>query len=349
MSKPILIIIGTKGQALKMLPVIEELHDRRIPFHIFSTNQHPIKAPKILRKYQIHYSLSLRKKPLISIKETILWFVECLKQILKIKGIINKYRIIIIHGDTLSTMLGLLAGKLAKVKVVHIESGLRSYSLLNPFPEEIIRRISCRFSDILFAPSDWAYNNLPKNKEKINTKNNTIIDTLSKIVIKKRQKEKYVVVTLHRQETLFNYLLFRECLIIINRIADIAKVKFVLHPLTEEKLKEYNHYDGLLDSHKIDLLPPQDYPAFMNLVANALFVVTDGGGLQEETYYLDVPCLILRKKTERQTGLNETAWLSKFEQRRIDLFLETWSVFKRRHGLGTESPSKIIVDYLERA
>ena len=124
--------------------------------------------------------------------------------------------------------------------------------------------------------------------------------------------------------------------------------------LTKERIKYYHLFeDALFGTMKpvvenIEFLPIQIYPKFMNLIANSLFVISDGGGLQEETYYFDKPCLLLRKRTEKHTGLGETAYLSEFDYKKIDYFFEHWREFKRKREFINKSPSKIIVDYLEK-
>lgn len=351
-----IILLGTRGQLIKMTPVMRELDRREISYGLVSANQHPCIIVKLLKAFNLKNPDLMIKwgkyywSRLESIKDAIEWWYGNLKFVVKYGRIFFKGEdLIVIHGDTMSTLLGLIIGKLFHIKIAHIESGYRSYSLLHPFPEEIIRRLACKFSDILFAPSDWAVHNLRmEHSQIVNTKQNTIFDLLKTIKTKTKNKKPYIVVTIHRQETLYNYLILRRVLTAIHKASLIAPVKFIAHPLTEQKLKEYNHWAELEYNSNIELLPIQIYPDFMNLIANSLFVITDGGGLQEETYFFNKPCLLMRKRTEKQVGLNETAYLSEFDSNKIDYFFENYQTFKRKRDFVRYNPSKIIVDCLER-
>ena len=282
-------------------------------------------------------------------KDVIKWWWGAMKWLLRGRKILKQnWRFLITHGDTFSTLLSCLIAKKYHLKLIHIESGLRSYSILHPFPEELIRRIACRCADYLFAPGQWACNNLKYVRGKvINTHQNTVYDLLRQIPIHKQQ-DKYVVFTCHRQETIYNARRLMKVVELAHRIAQQFKVKYILHASSKHQLQEYNYYKGLVYNDNIELLPYQDYVSFMSMVAGAVFVVTDGGGLQEETYALDVPCLLMRNRTERHDGLNETAYLSRFEPKRIDYFLEHYKTFHRKDKFKHHQPSKIIVDYLEK-
>ena len=118
-------------------------------------------------------------------------------------------------------------------------------------------------------------------------------------MLEKEETRKFSV----QAETLYNHNLLIKVIYAIQKAKHIAPIKFILHPLTEERLKYYHIFEDLLMWDYIELLPIQEYTDFMNLVANCEFVITDGGGLQEETYYFNKPCLLLRKRTEKHTGL----------------------------------------------
>ena len=180
------------------------------------------------------------------------WLGKTLWQLTRKKKILDGYtgkeHIVLTHGDTITAWWGALLGKLSGCKVMHVESGLRSFNLFKPFPEEINRLITFRLSDMYACPGEWAMNNLKGFRgEKINTFENTQLDTLL-FGLKNcdsaqvdMPKQKYVVASLHRYENVFNEQRFSE---IIDRTEDIAKVFKILwvqHPATKEQLTKLPH------------------------------------------------------------------------------------------------------------
>ncbi len=346
------ILIGTKGQLVKVAPVMKELQERNISYKYVQTDQHPNFNRELEKKFGLKppdLNLWKGKKDLVKIWELPIWFLTCFVNALRNRSFFAREKILITHGDTISTFLACLIGKLYSLKIAHIEAGLRSFNLLHPFPEELVRRISSKFAHILFAPSDWAVSNLKRERgEVINTKQNTVFDTLA-IYVKKRNelpKEKYVVAAIHRQETIYDYGRFKKAIDIVERVAKNFRIIYILHKTSEYQLKRFRLYNKVAQNPNIELRGYQDYITFMNLVSNCEFVISDGGGLQEETYFLDVPCLILRNRTEREIGLNETAWLSEFNDDRIDYFLKNYQNFHRKKEFVRTYPSKIIVEEL---
>jgi UDP-N-acetylglucosamine 2-epimerase (non-hydrolysing) len=192
-------------------------------------------------------------------------------------------------------------------KNVHLEAGLRSGSLFEPFPEEISRQISDKSSDILLAVSDSTKNNLKKkypNKEIIKI-GNTILESSTSIYKKaknkfKRDKENYVLINIHRHEHLKNKENLRKIVEIINSIK--SKGIWPLHDNTEYHLKRYGLFDRI-NKEKILITPLKDYEEFIFLLANSKYLISDGGSIQEESLVFKKPCLILRNRTERQEGL----------------------------------------------
>lgn len=352
-----IILIGTKGQLIKMIPVMQEMANRDLYFNYFTTDQHPSMNKKLEQHFGLCFARTLRRDVSYNDAETpmqlIRLFIDCFYTVWSFSNHLGlnrwwrKQKLIITHGDTATTLFACLVAKLFGKKLAHIESGLRSYSILHPFPEELIRRIACRCADYLFAPGDWAVGNLKYVRGKvINTRQNTVYDLLKQIPIHK-SGEKYVVFTCHRQETIYNYHRLAKVVALAHRLAEKFTVNYILHATSEHQLRQYNLYYGLLRAG-IKLLPYQDYVSFMSMVAGAEFVVTDGGGLQEETYYLDIPCLLLRDRTERKVGLGKTAILSEMDDATINWFLENYRVLHRHGGFTDHEPSKIIVDWLEK-
>lgn len=354
--KNIYILLGTKGQFIKMAPVLKELDNRKINYRLVHTNQHTEITRTIIRIFNLKSpdcSLVERKHDVIDFLGMITWFLKALcRGTFKKNEVFNKGKgIIILHGDTQSTLLGLLLSKIHGMQTVHIEAGLRSNDIFNPFPEEIIRRIVSKYSDYLFAPNKWAYNNLRGlGGERINTLYNTVFDSINTVIEKKKKETKsnYVFAAIHRTETLLIKKRLDFIVKTLEKVSYSKKVFFVLHSPTKRKLKKYGFYKDLDNNKNIFLLGYLDYKKLINLVAGADFVVTDGGGIQEETYFLNVPCLIMRNKTERLEGLTETAFISDFNEKKVNFFVDNYKSFKRKRTDFVESPSKIIVRKIEK-
>ena len=353
------IILGTKAQLIKMAPVMKELADRNIGYNFIFTGQHKETIKELMEVFKLKppgYTL-YDGADITKISRMFFWIFKCLWQTVENKKIIftNEKGIVLIHGDTVSTILGALMAKINGLKISYVEAGLRSFNLLNPFPEEIVRRITSRLADYHFCPGDFAFENSRKYKGKIiNTKENTLLDSL-KLVLEDEERilvnvpeENYCLVSLHRFENIFNKARFSRILETVKKISGEIKVLFILHKPTKQKLAEYGFFAELENNLNIELRPRYDYFQFIKLLKNSDFIITDGGSNQEESYYLGKPCLIMRKTTERKEGLGKNAVVSGYDRKIISNFIADY----RKHKLiptGFDvSPSKIIVDYVEK-
>ncbi|WP_292461105.1 non-hydrolyzing UDP-N-acetylglucosamine 2-epimerase [Methanothermococcus sp.] len=232
----------------------------------------------------------------------------------------EKPNVVIVQGDTNTVLAGALASSKLKIKVAHVESGLRSYD--RNMPEEINRVLTDHLSDYLFTPTEIAKKNLLKEgieQEKIFVVGNTIVDaTLQNIKIAEERDdiknfiktlsngEEYFLLTLHRAENTDNKERLKN---IIKAIGEIAKyhnnkIIFPIHPRTENRLKEYNLFDEIKNNKNIKIIEPVGYLEFLMLEKNARLILTDSGGVQEEACILKVPCITLRDNTERPETIN---------------------------------------------
>ena len=356
------VLIGTKGQLIKMAPILMELDRRGVPYNFIHTSQHKGICEDIARLFGLRdpdVYVVTKEKDLKNLPQMALWFVKVL-----MSGILNRRRIwkggggmVLLHGDTESTLLGLILAKFCRSSVVHIESGLRSYRFLEPFPEEIVRSVVSRHAEILFAPSQWAAENLRREGRKGTiycTKGNTVFDSLRYVLSLQGDgvfpipREAYAVASVHRKETLYSNHRLRIAVSSILRASKLLRVILVLHKKTEHALKKHRLLQTLEQNANIVVSHSFfDYFSFMKLVDNCEFVVTDGGGLQEETYFLNKPCLLLRNVTERQFGLGTTAYLSKFNNARVQYFLNNYRSFRRTESIDGISPALVIVDRIE--
>ncbi|MCX5833744.1 MAG: UDP-N-acetylglucosamine 2-epimerase [Deltaproteobacteria bacterium] len=357
------IFIGTKAQFIKMAPIMQELDRRGICFNFIDTGQHAGITKDLPGQFGLRTpDVFLRKERtnISRLTEAVMWTItnlwtaglrtdEIWKKIFR-----EEKGICLIHGDTLTTFFSLLYAKRCALKVAHVEAGLRSYHILDPFPEEIIRRITMQYSDLLFAPSEWAYRNLQEmnfGEKSIDAGGNTILDTLRYVQQKKEDADSsrgpYVVATIHRFETIFSRSRMAFVIELLERIARDRRVLFVLHEPTKNQLQRFGLQNKIERLTSVELLPLQPYISFIQLLSGADFIVTDGGSIQEESYFLNIPCLIMRMKTERMEGIGANAVLAEFDRGKIDRFFETFPRLKRdKNNLDYVHPSRTIVDHL---
>ena len=319
-SSKIAIVIGTKAELIKCMPIMLELQKQKKEYWFVHTGQHSLE--KACEEFGVKKpDFILSKEPNRSTKfwskinrNSLFWFFSML---FKIKKLIQrlKPKYVIYHGDTMSTAAASIASSKflnsGKVwKNVHLEAGLRSGSLFEPFPEEISRQISDNFSDTLLAVSDLTEKNLSKykGKKKIIKIGNTIIDSAlisEKKADKKRFKKfrrKYALINIHRHENLNK----KERLEKVVEIIRSVKIKAIwpIHANTAKAIEKFGLVNKLTDMKNLELMSLTDYSHFIYLLANCKYLITDGGSIQEESLIFKKPCIILRKKTERQEGLN---------------------------------------------
>ena len=256
------------------------------------------------------------------------WIIQSWQSINN-KPYLNHTRSIIVHGDTMSTLLGALIGWKHKIPVVHIEAGLRSYNYLHPFPEELIRILVSKLSKIHFCPSESACENIKKLKTPsrsiINTRSNTLLDSLRYALGKDSLAEtrgEYCVVSIHRNETLSNQKRFDQVMEFVIATSQLVKILFVLHPVTRRKIDQ-TKWGSMLEGANIELSDRTTYVNFINILKNCKFLITDGGSNQEEAAYMGLPCLVMRYHTERMDGLGDNAVLSEFNRASMDKFVHS--------------------------
>ena len=355
------IILGTKGQFIKMFPLLCSLREKGIPFQFVHTGQHiPIIEKNIQRVGSPvpDVYLSGKAEDLSSMPEALLWFARTLWAARTLT--IREGDAVITHGDTESTLLALCIAKMFRVPLLHIESGLRSFDIWNPFPEEIIRRIVTRHAAVCYCPTPQDADNLRTTKsEVVITHGNTIRDALQIALalppnpaVAPLLEKRYVLFLVHRKENLWYR---KQCSQVLGVLEELLRaghnVEWVLHKNTAHRLKK----SGLW--HKVEILLQNtalslwegfyDYIDFMHMVQHADFVVSDGGGLQEETHYLGIPLMVLRKKTERQWGIGKTAHLVHFDQEKIARFLIQYKEYRHEPLLyESGSPTACIVQHL---
>lgn len=306
-------VFGTRPEAIKMAPLVKELEAHpKIESKVVVTAQHREMLDMVLDLFKIipDYDLDIMKERQTLTGVTVR-VLEGLEDIFKKE----KPDLVLVHGDTTTTFAASLAAFYQKIKVGHVEAGLRTKNKYSPFPEEINRRLTGEMTDLHFSPTLTAKENLVKENitENIFITGNTVIDALLETVKEDYQftdelakidfeNKKVVLVTAHRRENLGDPLknIFEAIKEILENNSDI-EVVFPMHknPLVREAAKEI--LGGLKGVH---LIEPLDYEPFVNIMNSAYLILTDSGGLQEEAPALGKPVLVLRDTTERPEAIS---------------------------------------------
>jgi len=300
------VIIGTRPEIIKMAPIIEKLERGNYEYFILHSGQHySYEMDRIffkrLKLPQPKYNLNVGSGS--HAEETARILVRA-EKIFKIE----KPDIVLVQGDTNTTLAGALAAVKLLIKVGHVEAGLRSFN--REMPEEINRILTDHLSDYLFAPTNKAKENLLNegiDEHKIHVTGNTIVDAVYRninIALKmgnildklNLKKNNYFLVTIHRQENVDRRDRFSGILEGLKMVSKEYHLPIIypIHPRAKKRINEFR-----LKLEGIILIDPLDYLDFLNLEANARLILTDSGGVQEEACILRVPCVTLRYDTER--------------------------------------------------
>jgi len=323
--KKVLLVFGTRPEAIKMAPLVKEFQKDTSSFciKVCVTAQHREMLDQVLNLFEIKpdYDLDLMKpnQDLYDITTNVL---------LGIKNVLNDFKpdVVLVHGDTTTTLATSLATFYQKIKVGHIEAGLRTDNMYNPWPEEANRQITGILTNYHFAPTNTSRENLLKeNKKSINivVTGNTVIDALflalSKIKTNKKielkiieqlsnlnykikNNKKIILVTGHRRENhgegFINICEALKEIALNNSEIDIV-YPVHLNPNVQKPVK-----DILSNISNIFLIKPLQYEQFIYLMDKSYFIITDSGGVQEEAPSLGKPVLVMRETTERPEALN---------------------------------------------
>ncbi|WP_180146799.1 UDP-N-acetylglucosamine 2-epimerase [Desulfoluna butyratoxydans] len=329
--------IGTKAQFIKVAPVIGAVSQKGMAYRLIDSGQHSKTTADLMALFHLPQPdavMNSRSENIDRVRDAMAWFAkDTLKLVCQPGRLFNhlfngKGGVCVVHGDTLTTLLSILCAKRCGLKVVHIESGLRSYDWLNPFPEEMIRLLSMKLSDYLIAPSGKAYGNLCdlgyRSKSVLiegNTGKDAALEMLRQVSrapqpVSKLQ-HRYTLVTIHRAENIYHQRRLKALYQAVLAAADKGPLIFVLHDPTVIQLKKYGMLEAISNHENITCLPLQPYDKFIELMVNADCVMTDGGSIQEECSYFNIPCIILRSSTERDDGLGKNAVLAKYDIQRV--------------------------------
>lgn len=308
----VLVVFGTRPEAIKMAPVIRELKEvQDIETIVAVTAQHREMLDQVLNLFEIKadYDLDLMREQqdLYSITTGVL---QGLKEILQQE----KPDLVLVHGDTTTTFAASLAAFYQRIPVGHVEAGLRTRNKYSPYPEEMNRTLAGRIADLHFAPTDTARENLLAESTasfKIWVTGNTVIDALLETVQPEYQfgpelqqinfGQRLILVTTHRRENWGNSMrnIYQALIDLVSEFSDV-EVVFPVHrnPVVRDIAEEM-----LQGRERFHLIDPLDYEPFANLMNRCYLVMTDSGGMQEEAPSLGKPVLVLRDTTERPEAL----------------------------------------------
>lgn len=316
-KKNILFIFGTRPEVIKLAPVILELKKYPDKYKVIlcNTEQQKELSNQTLSYFNLKADVNLDcMRPNQSLAEVQSRILTALDGVFAH----NSIDATIVQGDTMTVLCGALTSFYRKIPVFHVEAGLRSYDIFEPFPEEIMRQMTSRVAELNFAPTEknkkaLLKEDIPDNK--IFVTGNTVIDALfclSDDTMNKAESfylsnkipvdDKLILITVHRRENHGNRIdrILDSIEYLVNKYTDHHFV-IPVHPNPNVKDKIYSR----LDKYKnIYLLAPLDYPYLVYLMKNAKLILTDSGGIQEEAPSFGCPTLVMRYETERQEGID---------------------------------------------
>lgn len=375
--KKVLLVFGTRPEAIKMAPLVKEFEkDNKIESKVCVTAQHREMLDQVLEIFDIlpDYDLNLMKpgQDLYDITSNVL---------LGMKGILEDFKpdIVLVHGDTTTTSSTSIAAFYQKIKVGHVEAGLRTGDIYSPWPEEANRQITGILANYHFAPTSTSQNNLLKeNKDfkSVIVTGNTVIDALflalekieknkilkNKIIerinsqYKLIEEKKFILVTGHRRENHGQgFINICEALKTIAKNNPELDIVYPVHlnPNVQKPVK-----DILSDTDNVYLIDPLQYESFIFLMNKSYFIITDSGGVQEEAPSLGKPVLVMRDTTERPealeagtvklVGTNKELIIEE-AQKLIDDKIEYEKMSKSHNPYGDGKACEKIVKFLEES
>lgn len=307
--KTVMVVFGTRPEAIKMCPLVNELKSRNgINTIVAVTGQHREMLDQVLNTFGVvpDYDLSIMQK-----NQTL--FDITVKVLEGMKKIIEECKpdIILVHGDTSTSFSTALAAYYLGVKVGHVEAGLRTYNIHSPYPEEFNRQGIGIVSEMNFAPTVTAKENLireGKDPSTIFVTGNTVIDALktthqddySHPVIDSLKGKRMVLITAHRRENLDK---LRAMFSAVKRVLDEHDDVRAVYPIHPNPLVRQAASEVFKDDDKLQLIEPLNVIDFHNFMSRSYLILTDSGGVQEEAPGFGVPVLVLRDTTERPEGV----------------------------------------------
>ena len=308
--KKVMIVFGTRPEAIKMCPLVNELKSRSaIETVVCVTGQHRQMLDQVLTAFSVvpDYDLSIMKD-----KQTL--FDVTINILERIKTVLEEENpdVVLVHGDTSTTFVTALACFYLQIPIGHVEAGLRTYDIYSPYPEEFNRQVVGIISRYNFAPTEMSKDNLlqeGKKSETIFVTGNTAIDALKTTVRKEYNHpelewaigSRLIMITAHRRENFGEPMqhMFRAIRRVMDEHPDVKAIYPIhMNPIVRETAKEI-----LGDDDRIHIIEPLEVLDFHNFLSRSYLILTDSGGIQEEAPSLGKPVLVMRDTTERPEGI----------------------------------------------
>lgn len=308
--KKVMLVFGTRPEAIKMCPLVTELKKREgLKAVVCVTGQHRQMLDMVLKAFSVipDYDLSIMKdkQTLFDVTTNIL---ERIKAVLESE----KPDVVLVHGDTSTTFVTALACFYLQIPVGHVEAGLRTYNIYSPYPEEFNRQAVSIIAKYNFAPTEMSKNNLlreGRSEENIYVTGNTAIDALKTTVrenyshpeLEWAKDSRLIMLTAHRRENLGEPM--RNMFRAIKRIVDEHEDLKVIYPIHMNPVVRQAASEIFGDDERFHIIEPLDVLDFHNFLARSYLILTDSGGIQEEAPSLGKPVLVMRDTTERPEGI----------------------------------------------
>ncbi len=310
MVKKVMLVFGTRPEAIKMCPLVKELQSRNtLETIVCVTGQHRQMLDQVLETFDVipDYDLSIMQS-----KQTL--FDVTINILDKMKAVLEEVKpdIVLVHGDTSTTFVSALACFYMQIPVGHVEAGLRTYDIYSPYPEEFNRQAVGIVAKYNFSPTEMSRDNLlkeGKDPKSIYVTGNTAIDAL-KTTVKKDYSHpqldwaadsRLIMITAHRRENLGEPM--RNMFKAIKRIIDEYPDTKAIYPIHMNPVVREIADEILGDTDRIRIIEPLDVLDFHNFLAKSYLIITDSGGIQEEAPSLGKPVLVMRDTTERPEGI----------------------------------------------
>ena len=308
--KKVMLVFGTRPEAIKMCPLVNELKTRKeLETVVCVTGQHRQMLDQVLEAFNVvpDYDLSIMKQ-----KQTL--FDVTTNILERIKEVLEQERpdVVLVHGDTSTTFVTALACFYLQIPVGHVEAGLRTYNIYSPYPEEFNRQAVGIIAKFNFSPTEMSKNNLlkeGKDPASIYVTGNTAIDALKTTVrenythpeLEWAKGSRLIMLTAHRRENLGEPMhhMFRA----IKRIVDEHEDLKVIYPIHMNPVVRQAANEVFGDDDRFHIIEPLDVLDFHNFLARSYLILTDSGGIQEEAPSLGKPVLVMRDTTERPEGI----------------------------------------------
>lgn len=307
--KKVMLVFGTRPEAIKMCPLVKELKRRKLQTIVCVTGQHRQMLDMVLHTFNVKpdYDLSIMKD-----KQTLFDLTTNILE--KIKYVLEKEKpdIVLVHGDTTTTFVTALACFYLNISVGHVEAGLRTGDINSPFPEEFNRQVVSIISKYNFAPTAIAYKNLikeGKKRENIFITGNTAIDAMNTTIridythseLEWAKDSRLILITAHRRENIGDPMrhMFKAIRKVMDEHEDVKAIYPIhMNPVVREIADEF-----LGNDDRIHIIEPLDVLDFHNFLSRSCLILTDSGGIQEEAPSLGKPVLVMRDTTERPEGV----------------------------------------------